>query len=145
MAEQRECVELSFFQGLSLSQIASRLQIPLGTAKSRFLYGMRNLRETFGVIVYQEQVMQAAQILAGYSLGEADLLRRAMGSKRGIEKIETLKAKLYEGMATNGITGADADTIYAVPTDIAIAPDGYARSRVAASAPRPSSRSTLRK
>src|SRR5215471_4614819 len=37
------------------------------------------LRETFGVIVYQEQVMQAAQILAGYSLGEADLLRRAMG------------------------------------------------------------------
>ena len=47
--EQRECVELSFFQGLSLSQIATRLQIPLGTAKSRFLYGMRNLRETFGV------------------------------------------------------------------------------------------------
>ena len=39
------------------------------------------LRETFGVIVYQEQVMQAAQILAGYSLGQADLLRRAMGKK----------------------------------------------------------------
>ena len=39
------------------------------------------LKETFGVIVYQEQVMQAAQILAGYSLGEADLLRRAMGKK----------------------------------------------------------------
>ena len=39
------------------------------------------LRETFGVIVYQEQVMQAAQMLAGYSLGEADLLRRAMGKK----------------------------------------------------------------
>ena len=39
------------------------------------------LRETFGVIIYQEQVMQAAQILAGYSLGEADLLRRAMGKK----------------------------------------------------------------
>ena len=39
------------------------------------------LRETFGVIVYQEQVMQVAQILAGYSLGEADLLRRAMGKK----------------------------------------------------------------
>ncbi len=39
------------------------------------------LRETFGVIVYQEQVMQAAQLLAGYSLGEADLLRRAMGKK----------------------------------------------------------------
>ncbi len=39
------------------------------------------LKETYGVIVYQEQVMQAAQILAGYSLGEADLLRRAMGKK----------------------------------------------------------------
>src|SRR3954467_3801907 len=39
------------------------------------------LRETFGVIVYQEQVMQAAQILAGYTLGQADLLRRAMGKK----------------------------------------------------------------
>ena len=39
------------------------------------------LRETFGVIIYQEQVMQAAQVLAGYSLGEADLLRRAMGKK----------------------------------------------------------------
>ena len=47
--EQRECVELSFFHGLSLSQIATRLEIPLGTAKSRFLYGMRNLRETLGV------------------------------------------------------------------------------------------------
>ena len=39
------------------------------------------LRETFGVIIYQEQVMQIAQLLAGYSLGEADLLRRAMGKK----------------------------------------------------------------
>ena len=39
------------------------------------------LRETYGVIVYQEQVMQAAQMLSGYSLGEADLLRRAMGKK----------------------------------------------------------------
>jgi DNA polymerase III subunit alpha len=39
------------------------------------------LKETFGVIIYQEQVMQIAQVLAGYSLGEADLLRRAMGKK----------------------------------------------------------------
>ena len=39
------------------------------------------LNETYGIIVYQEQVMQIAQILAGYSLGEADLLRRAMGKK----------------------------------------------------------------
>ncbi len=39
------------------------------------------LKETFGVIIYQEQVMQIAQLMAGYSLGEADLLRRAMGKK----------------------------------------------------------------
>ena len=39
------------------------------------------LKETFGVIIYQEQVMQIAQVMAGYSLGEADLLRRAMGKK----------------------------------------------------------------
>ncbi len=39
------------------------------------------LKETYGVIIYQEQVMQIAQVLAGYSLGEADLLRRAMGKK----------------------------------------------------------------
>src|SRR5262249_55484633 len=39
------------------------------------------LKETFGVIIYQEQVMQIAQVLAGFSLGEADLLRRAMGKK----------------------------------------------------------------
>ncbi|MFX6007109.1 hypothetical protein ABTF07_21265, partial [Acinetobacter baumannii] len=39
------------------------------------------LAETYGIFVYQEQVMQAAQVLAGYSLGGADLLRRAMGKK----------------------------------------------------------------
>lgn len=42
--EQRQCVELSFFQGLSLSQIAEQLEVPLGTVKSRYLYGMRKLR-----------------------------------------------------------------------------------------------------
>jgi RNA polymerase sigma-70 factor (ECF subfamily) len=42
--DQRQCVELSFFQGLSLSQIAERLEVPLGTVKSRYLYGMRKLR-----------------------------------------------------------------------------------------------------
>ena len=40
------------------------------------------LKETYGVIVYQEQVMQIASVMAGYSLGEADILRRAMGKKK---------------------------------------------------------------
>ncbi len=47
--EQQECVMLSFFEGLSLSQVSARLGIPLGTAKSRFLFGMRKLRDNFSV------------------------------------------------------------------------------------------------
>lgn len=56
--------------------------------------------------------MQMAVAVGGCTAEDADLLRRAMGSKRGIEKIETLKVKLYEGMAGNGITGDVADNIY---------------------------------
>jgi DNA polymerase-3 subunit alpha len=46
------------------------------------------LSETYGIMVYQEQVMQAAQILGGYSLGGADMLRRAMGKKKAEEMAE---------------------------------------------------------
>ena len=52
------------------------------------------LKETYGIIVYQEQVMQIAQILSGYTLGEADLLRRAMGKK--IQKeMDAQKSRIY--------------------------------------------------
>jgi len=71
------------------------------------------LERTLGVPIFQEQLMAMAVAVGNCTADDADLLRRAMGSKRGIEKIETLKAKLYEGMAANGITGADADNIYA--------------------------------
>jgi DNA polymerase-3 subunit alpha len=54
------------------------------------------LAETYGVIVYQEQVMQISNILAGYSLGEADILRRAMGKKK-FEEMEKQKATFIEG------------------------------------------------
>src|SRR6202163_47038 len=60
------------------------------------------LRETFGVIVYQEQVMQAAQILAGYTLGEADLLRRAMGKKIRKE-MQAQRNDFVEGAIKNKI------------------------------------------
>ena len=70
------------------------------------------LKRTLGVPLFQEQLMQMAMVVGGCTGEDADLLRRAMGSKRGQEKIESLKAKLYEGMAENGITGDDADTIY---------------------------------
>ena len=71
------------------------------------------LERTLGVPMFQEQLMQMAMAVGGCSGEDADLLRRAMGSKRGDEKIERLRDKLYAGMAGNGIDGADADAIYA--------------------------------
>src|SRR5262245_17307097 len=69
------------------------------------------LRETFGVIVYQEQVMQAAQILAGYSLGEADLLRRAMGKKIRSE-MQKQRSRFVDGCVERGIDRAQAEMIF---------------------------------
>ncbi|MFC0623369.1 error-prone DNA polymerase [Kribbella deserti] len=71
------------------------------------------LERTLGVPLFQEQLMQMAMAIGGIDGDEADLLRRAMGSKRGIERISSLKSKLYEGMAANGITGETADDLYA--------------------------------
>ncbi|GAA1612310.1 error-prone DNA polymerase [Kribbella sancticallisti] len=70
------------------------------------------LKRTLGVPLFQEQLMQIAMTVGGCTGEDADLLRRAMGSKRGVEKISSLKTKLYDGMAANGITGDTADEIY---------------------------------
>ncbi|MGN6743188.1 MAG: error-prone DNA polymerase, partial [Amnibacterium sp.] len=70
------------------------------------------LARTLGVPIFQEQLMQVAMAVGGCSGEDADLLRRAMGSKRGIERIESLKEKLYAGMAANGIDPETADEIY---------------------------------
>ncbi len=69
------------------------------------------LSETYGIMVYQEQVMQTAQILGGYSLGGADLLRRAMGKKKAEEMAEH-RAIFREGAAKNGIQTAQADEVF---------------------------------
>ena len=69
------------------------------------------LRETYGVIVYQEQVMQAAQILAGYTLGQADLLRRAMGKKIRSE-MQAQRKDFVKGATERGIDRAHADAIF---------------------------------
>jgi DNA polymerase-3 subunit alpha len=69
------------------------------------------LRETFGVIVYQEQVMQAAQVLAGYSLGEADLLRRAMGKKIKSE-MRAQGERFVNGSVERGVSPAQAEAIF---------------------------------
>ena len=71
------------------------------------------LERTLGVPLFQEQLMQMAIAVGGCSGDDADLLRRAMGSKRGHEKIDRLREKLYAGMAANDIHGEDADAIYA--------------------------------
>ena len=69
------------------------------------------LKETFGVIIYQEQVMQIAQILAGYSLGEADLLRRAMGKKIKAE-MDAQRQIFVKGAIANNITKHKASEIF---------------------------------
>jgi DNA polymerase III subunit alpha len=69
------------------------------------------LRETYGVIVYQEQVMQAAQILAGYTLGQADLLRRAMGKKIRSE-MQAQRKHFVAGATERGIDRSHADAIF---------------------------------
>ncbi len=69
------------------------------------------LRETFGVIIYQEQVMQAAQILAGFSLGEADLLRRAMGKKIRKE-MQAQRRRFVDGAVERGVERNQADAIF---------------------------------
>ncbi|GAA4694357.1 error-prone DNA polymerase [Nocardioides conyzicola] len=70
------------------------------------------LARTLGVPLFQEQLMDMARTLGDCTRDEADLLRRAMGSKRGVERIESIKEKLYSGMARKGLVGAEADAIY---------------------------------
>jgi len=69
------------------------------------------LRPTYGVILYQEQVMQIAQELAGYTLGDADLLRRAMGKKKPAEMAKQ-RLVFVEGAVQRGLTEANANYIF---------------------------------
>ncbi|MCS6765930.1 MAG: DNA polymerase III subunit alpha [Candidatus Protistobacter heckmanni] len=69
------------------------------------------LKETYGIMVYQEQVMQMAQIVGGYSLGGADLLRRAMGKKKP-EEMAQQRTMFREGAAKGGLNEQKADEIF---------------------------------
>jgi DNA polymerase III subunit alpha len=84
-----------------------------GDEEPEYLHPMLEpiLKETFGVIIYQEQVMQIAQVMAGYSLGEADLLRRAMGKKIRKE-MEQQRERFVSGSIARGIQPGQADTIF---------------------------------
>ncbi len=84
-----------------------------GREEIKYLHNMLKdvLQETYGIIVYQEQVMQIAQVLSNYSLGEADLLRRAMGKK--IQKeMDMQKSRFIEGAIQNKIEKKEAAKIF---------------------------------
>lgn len=70
------------------------------------------LSETLGVILFQEQVLKVARDLAGFSPGQGELLRRAMGSKRATEQIERFREAFFSGAISKGITEDVADTVF---------------------------------
>ncbi|CAN5667970.1 error-prone DNA polymerase [soil metagenome] len=70
------------------------------------------LRDTLGVVVYQDQVIEVAQALAGFTAGQADSLRRAMTRKRSIEAIEAHRKDFLAGAAVNGVDQATAETVF---------------------------------
>lgn len=76
------------------------------------------LKETFGVVLYQEQVMQVVQVLAGFTLGQADLLRRAMGKKKH-DLLMAQKESFLQGCAKNNIEAALANHIFDLLTHFA--------------------------
>jgi len=69
------------------------------------------LKETYGIAVYQEQVMQIAQVVAGYTLGSADLLRRAMGKKK-VEEMDAQRANFIEGATKNNLNERQANDLF---------------------------------
>ncbi|MEE4176901.1 MAG: DNA polymerase III subunit alpha [Bacteroides sp.] len=87
------------------------------------------LKPTFGIMVYQEQIMQAAQIMAGFSLGSADILRRAMGKKKK-EEMDRQKGFFIEGAVKKGIDKDKASNIFDVMARFA--EYGFNRSHSAA-------------
>ena len=85
-----------------------------GLEKVTYLHPLleRSLAKTLGIPLFQEQLMQMAIDVAGFTPGEADQLRQAMGSKRSSERMERLRGRFFAGMAERGITGDIADQIF---------------------------------
>jgi len=83
--------------------------------KERFNYVHPRLKEilseTYGILLFQEQLMESTRILAGFSLAEADQLRKAIGKKR-LDVLDSLKKKFFDGCKRNGITEDEADEIF---------------------------------
>ncbi|MFV0280327.1 MAG: DNA polymerase III subunit alpha, partial [Rhodoblastus sp.] len=96
-----------------MANIPTYCAVKLGEEEADYIHPKIEhiLKETFGVIIYQEQVMQIAQVLSGYSLGEADMLRRAMGKKIKAE-MDAQRARFVSGAVEGGLDKAKADEIF---------------------------------
>ncbi|HEX4741001.1 MAG TPA: DNA polymerase III subunit alpha, partial [Caulobacteraceae bacterium] len=106
------CALISLYRPGPMDSIPEYVDCKMGRRPVAILPGLEEaLAETFGVIVYQEQVMKIAQILAGYSLGEADLLRRAMGKKKK-EEMDQQQARFLSGAAERGLDQAAAEDMF---------------------------------
>jgi error-prone DNA polymerase len=88
------------------------------------------LKRTLGVPLFQEQLLRMAMVVAGFTGGQAEELRRAMGFKRSEKRMRQIEVQLREGMARNGITGAAADGIVTSITSFALYgfPESHAAS-----------------
>jgi len=96
-----------------MANIPTYCAVKLGEQEADYIHPKIEsiLKETFGVIIYQEQVMQIAQLLSGYSLGEADLLRRAMGKKIKAE-MDAQRDRFVRGAVERDITKPKANEIF---------------------------------
>ena len=96
-----------------MDQIPRYIACKHGLEKPDYMHPLLEpiLKETFGIMVYQEQVMQIAQVLSGYSLGGADLLRRAMGKKIK-EEMEAQRKTFVDGATSRGVDGDQASMIF---------------------------------
>ena len=104
---------VALFRPGPMSNIPVYNQCKHGEKKPDYLHPKLKeiLEPTYGVIIYQEQVMQIAQVLSGFSAGEADILRRAMGKKKRAE-LERQKERFVNGAVKNGITKDTANFIF---------------------------------
>jgi DNA polymerase-3 subunit alpha len=104
---------ISLYRPGPMDSIDSYVDCKLGRKPVDVLHPLLEpvLSPTYGIIVYQEQVLQIARILAGYSLGEADILRRAMGKKKK-EEMDQQRARFLSGAQERGVGKALADQIF---------------------------------
>jgi DNA polymerase-3 subunit alpha len=111
---------ISLYRPGPMKNIDAFADVKHGRMEPDYLHPMLEpiLKETYGVIVYQEQVMQIAQVLSGYSLGEADLLRRAMGKKKP-EEMAKQRTRFLDGAKERGVGEALAGRIFDLVNEFA--------------------------